>query len=54
MAQIVEKNVVDRRKGYMYYIDKKGNVVETKMSRGGKKGRKVCSQSSVKKKNTRK
>ena len=29
---------VKRKKGYLYYIDKKGNVVETKMARGKSKG----------------
>jgi protease II len=37
---IIERNVVDRRKGHMYYIDKPGNVVEVKMNtKGGKTGR---------------
>ncbi|MFH1847899.1 MAG: hypothetical protein ABH825_01625 [Candidatus Omnitrophota bacterium] len=38
MAQKVMKCGVKRQKGYLYYIDKKGNVVETKMARGKKKG----------------
>jgi len=39
---IIEKNVVDRRKGYMYFVDGAGNVREAKMNtKGGKPGRKV-------------
>ena len=38
MAQKVAKVGIKRRKGYLYYVDKKGNVVETKMARGKSKG----------------
>lgn len=38
MAEKVMKCGVTRKKGYLYYIDKKGNVVETKMARGKQKG----------------
>lgn len=38
MAEKVCKCGVQRKKGYLYYIDKKGNVVETKMARGKSKG----------------
>lgn len=38
MADKVMKCGVKRKKGYLYYIDKKGNVVETKMARGKAKG----------------
>ncbi len=37
MGKIIKKNVVERKKGYLYYIDEKGNVCEAKMSRGGKR-----------------
>ena len=38
---------VDRKKGYLYYVDGKGSVKESKMNRGGaKKGHKVCKPSS--------
>ena len=47
---IVKKSVVNRKKGYLYYIDGKGNVCEAKMNRkGGKKGRKVCAVKPAKK-----
>jgi len=34
----VAKVGIKRKKGYLYYVDKKGNVVETKMARGKSKG----------------
>ncbi|MEK6913581.1 MAG: hypothetical protein AABW47_02820 [Nanoarchaeota archaeon] len=37
MGQIIVKNVVKRKPGFLYYLDGKGNVCEAKMSRGGKK-----------------
>ncbi len=38
MAQKVAKAGIKRAKGYLYYLDKKGNVSRAKMARGGKKG----------------
>lgn len=38
MAQKVAKVGVKRQKGYLYYIDKQGDVSCAKMARGGKKG----------------
>ncbi len=38
MAQKVAKVGVKRAKGYLYYLDKQGNVSRAKMARGGKKG----------------
>jgi len=40
MGRIIVKNVIKREKGKLYYIDKKGNVCEAKMKRGGKKKKK--------------
>ena len=40
MGKIVAKNVITRKPGMLYYIDKDGNVCEAKMSRGGKKKKK--------------
>lgn len=37
MGTIVAKNVVERKPGFLYYVDSHGNVCEAKMSRGGKK-----------------
>ncbi|MFH1640511.1 MAG: hypothetical protein ABIA66_00970 [Candidatus Omnitrophota bacterium] len=38
MAQKVMKVGVKRQKGYLYYVDKKGDVSCAKMARGSKKG----------------
>lgn len=37
MGRIIIKDAVKRQKGFMYYIDGKGNVCEAEMARGGKK-----------------
>ena len=51
MAEKVAKVGLKRKKGYLYYVDKKGNVVETKMARGKSKGGggKVIAKPGVKK-----
>lgn len=38
MAQKVVKLGIKRKKGYLYYVDKKGDVSCAKMARGKKKG----------------
>lgn len=38
MAQKVAKAGVKRQKGYLYYLDKRGNVSCAKMARGKSKG----------------
>jgi hypothetical protein len=38
MAEKVAKVGVKREKGYLYYVDKQGDVSCAKMARGGKKG----------------
>ena len=38
MAQKLMKLHIKRAKGYLYYIDKKGDVSCAKMARGAKKG----------------
>lgn len=38
MAQKVCKVGIKREKGYLYYLDKQGDVSRAKMARGGKKG----------------
>jgi len=38
MAEKVEKTGIKREKGYLYYLDKQGDVSRAKMARGGKKG----------------
>jgi len=38
MAEKVAKSNVKKEKGYLYYLDKNGNVARSKMARGGNKG----------------
>jgi len=51
MAEKIAKVGIKRKKGYLYYVDKRGNVVETKMARGKRKGGggKVIARPAVKK-----
>jgi hypothetical protein len=37
MGKVIAKGVVERKSGYLYYVDGKGNVCEAKMARGGRK-----------------
>jgi len=37
MGTIIVKKAVERKPGYLYYVDSKGNVCEAKMARGGRK-----------------
>lgn len=39
MAKKVFKAGVKREKGFLYYIDKKGNICKVKMARGGSGGK---------------
>lgn len=38
MAQKVAKAGVKRQKGYLYYLDKQGDISRAKMARGGNRG----------------
>ena len=38
MAQKVAKAGIKRAKGYLYYLDKQGDISRARMARGGKKG----------------
>lgn len=49
MGKIIAKNIVDRKSGYLYYVDGQGNVCEAKMARGGKKKKAVAKKKPVKK-----
>tara|TARA_Y100000310_G_scaffold328276_1_gene396159 strand:+ start:369 stop:524 length:156 start_codon:yes stop_codon:yes gene_type:complete len=49
MGKIILKNAVERKTGFLYYIDGSGNVCEAKMSRGGRK-KKAVKKKAVKKK----
>ena len=37
MATVVEKTGIKREKGWLYYVDKKGDVSRARMARGGGK-----------------
>jgi hypothetical protein len=37
MSEIVVKNAVKREPGYLYFIDKDGNICRAKQARGKKK-----------------
>lgn len=37
MGKVIAKGIVKRQKGFLYYVDAKGNVCEAKMARGGRK-----------------
>ncbi len=37
MGKIIAENIVERKPGFLYYVDGKGNVCEAKMGRGKKK-----------------
>ena len=50
MGKILVKNVIKRKKGYLYYVDGKGNVCEAKMARGGRKKKKKKKAKKKKKK----
>ncbi len=50
MGKIIAKNIVERKSGFLYYVDGKGNVCEAKMARGGKKKKKVAKKKVAKKK----
>jgi 20S proteasome alpha/beta subunit len=53
MGTVIVKGVVQRKPGYLYYVDAKGNVMQVPMARGKKKGRgekKVIAKGVVKRK----
>lgn len=37
MGEIIIPNAVQRKPGFLYYVDGQGNVCEAKMVRGGRK-----------------
>ncbi len=41
MAEKLQKVGIQRPQGYLYYIDKQGDISRAKMARGGKKGGKA-------------
>ncbi len=53
MGKVLVKNVIKRKKGYLYYVDGKGNVCEAKMARGGRKKKKKAKKKVKKRKKKR-
>lgn len=49
MGKVIAKNVVNRKPGFLYYVDGQGNVCEAKMARGGKRKKKVAKKPARKK-----
>jgi hypothetical protein len=37
MGKVILKKAIERKHGFLYYVDGEGNVCEAKMSRGGKR-----------------
>ena len=37
MAEMIAKAGVKKQAGYLYFVDKRGNIARAKMSRGGRK-----------------
>ena len=52
MGKIILKNAIQRKSGFLYYLDAQGNVCEAKMVRGGRK--KAVTKKTAKKKTSRK
>ncbi|MFC1686009.1 hypothetical protein ACFLZZ_03230 [Nanoarchaeota archaeon] len=50
MGKILVKKAIQRKSGFLYYVDGQGNVCEAKMARGGKKKKKVAKKKKAKKK----
>jgi len=40
MGKVIVPKAIERKKGFLYYVDGKGNVCEAKMARGRKKKKK--------------
>lgn len=41
MGEIVVKNAVERKAGFLYYIDGQGNLCEAQLARKGKSKKKI-------------
>lgn len=48
MGKIIAKGVIERKPGFLYYVDGQGNVCEAKMARGGKKKKKTAKKKAKK------
>jgi len=54
MGKIIAKKIVNRKPGYLYYVDSAGNVCEARMARGGRKKKKKKKAAAKKKKAVKK
>ena len=54
MAEKVAKVGIKREKGYLYFIDKQGDVARAKMARGGTKKKKKATKKKTAKRKTKK
>lgn len=54
MAEKVAKVGIKKAKGYLYFVDKKGDISRAKMARGGKKKKKKATKKKAKKKTIKK
>ena len=53
MGKVIEKTGIKREKGFLYFLDKKGNVAKVAMKRAGKKANKkqtVVAKTGIKRK----
>lgn len=41
MGKIIVKKAIERKPGFLYYVDGQGNVCSAEMARGGKKKKAV-------------
>ena len=53
MGKVIARNIVQRKSGYLYYVDGKGNVCEAKMARGGKKRKSSARRSTTRRSSAR-
>lgn len=52
MGRVIARNVVDRKQGYLYYVDGKGNVCEAKMARGGRRRKATARRTTARRRTT--
>ena len=48
MAEKVAKVGIKKEKGYLYFVDKKGDISRAKMARGGRKKKKAAKKKAKK------
>lgn len=50
MGKVIVKNAIQRKQGYLYYVDGQGNVCEAKMARAGRKKKAATAKKATRKK----